>query len=145
TYIKASTESHADIADPAGDAVRVDGRDLRTRVVVEGGNLGVSQRGRIEAAKKGISINTDAIDNSGGVAASDKEVNLKVLFTDLIKQGDLTLEERNALLVEMTDEVAEQVITINREQNALLSNTVLTAGQMLPVHQRLIQWLEARG
>lgn len=145
TYIKASSQSHADIGDPAGDSVRVDARDLRARVIVEGGNLGVSQLGRIEAAKRGIAVNTDAIDNSAGVTTSDKEVNLKILFTDLIRTGALTLEERNALLAEMTDEVAAQVLTTNYEQNALLSNTLLTAGQMLPVHQRVIHWLEERG
>ncbi len=145
TYIKAHSESHADIGDPAGDAVRVDARDLRARVIVEGGNLGVSQRGRIEAAKAGILINTDAIDNSAGVTTSDKEVNLKILFTDVIARGKLTLEERNELLEEMTDEVAAQVLAVNYDQNALLSNTVLTSGKMLPVHQRVIHWLEARG
>lgn len=145
TYIKASTERHADIGDPAGDSVRVDASELRTRVIVEGGNLGVSQRGRIEAAKGGIAVNTDAIDNSAGVTTSDKEVNLKILFTDLIKDGELTLEDRNELLQEMTEEIAQQVLTTNYEQNALLSNTHVTAARMLPVHQRVIHWLEDRG
>ncbi len=145
TYIKASSESHSEIGDPAGDSVRVDARDLRARVIVEGGNLGVSQLGRIEAAKNGISVNTDAIDNSAGVTTSDKEVNLKILFTDLVKQGKLSLEERNELLESMTEEVAAQVLTTNYAQNALLSNTLLTAPRMLPVHQRVIHWLEDRG
>ena len=145
TYIKASTETHAEIGDPAGDSVRVDASELRARVIVEGGNLGVSQRGRIEAAKAGIAVNTDAIDNSAGVTTSDKEVNLKILFTGLIRDGEITLAERNDLLQEMTEEVAEQVLTTNYEQNVLLSNTLLTAGRMLPVHQRVIHWLEERG
>src|SRR5699024_4228792 len=138
TYIKASTESHAEIGDPAGDSVRVNANELRTRVIVEGGNLGVSQRGRIEAAKAGIAVNTDAIDNSAGVTTSDKEVNLKILFTDLIAQGRLSMQERNELLEQMTDEVATQVLATNYDQNALLSNTLLTSARMLPVHQRVI-------
>src|SRR5699024_7358181 len=97
TYIKASTESHDDIGDRANDAIRVDGAQLRCQVVVEGGNLGASQLGRIEAAQRGVQINTDAIDNSAGVASSDAEVNLKILFTSLIKEGGLSLEERNEL------------------------------------------------
>src|SRR5699024_10080368 len=125
--------------------LRADGGRRGARLIVEGGTLGVSQRGRIEAAKAVIAVNTDAIDNSAGVTTSDKEVNLKILFTGLIRDGEITLEERNDLLQEMTDEVAEQVLTTNYEQNVLLSNTLLTAGRMLPVHQRVIHWLEERG
>ncbi|HLS02946.1 MAG TPA: NAD-glutamate dehydrogenase domain-containing protein, partial [Beutenbergiaceae bacterium] len=145
TYIKASSESHADIGDPAGDEVRVDAADLRTRVIVEGGNLGVSQRGRVEAARSGIAINTDAIDNSGGVVSSDVEVNLKLLFTDLIKDGVLTTDERNQVLQHMTDEVADQVVSTNYEQNVLLSTTLASTARVAPVHQRMIAWLEERG
>src|SRR5690606_40498984 len=82
TYVKASTETHADVGDRANDAIRVDGADLRVRVVGEGGNLGATQLGRIEAARNGVHINTDAIDNSAGVGTSDKEVNLKILLTE---------------------------------------------------------------
>lgn len=145
TYIKASTESHDDIGDRANDAIRVDGAQLRCQVVVEGGNLGASQLGRIEAAQQGVRINTDAIDNSAGVASSDREVNLKILFTSLIKEGALSLEERNELLVSMTDEVAAQVLRDNYVQNVLLGNSRAQAHAMLGVHQRLIHWLEERG
>ncbi len=145
TYIKASTESDDDIGDRANDAIRVDGAQLRCQVVVEGGNLGASQLGRIEAAQRGVKINTDAIDNSAGVASSDREVNLKILFTSLIKDGALSLDERNELLVSMTDEVAAQVLRDNYVQNVLLGNSRAQAHAMLGVHQRLIHWLEERG
>ncbi|MPV49071.1 NAD-glutamate dehydrogenase [Pseudactinotalea sp. HY160] len=145
TYVKARSETHAQIGDRLGDAVRVDGADLRARVVVEGGNLGVSQRGRIEAAQAGVRINTDAIDNSAGVGTSDKEVNLKIGFTELVRSGAMTLTERNDLLAAMTDEVATQVLRDNYEQNVLLGNSRVNAARMLPLHQRLIQSLEARG
>ena len=145
TYIKASTESHDEIGDRANDAIRVDGAQLRCQVVVEGGNLGASQLGRIEAAQRGIRINTDAIDNSAGVGSSDAEVNLKILFTSLIADGSLSLAERNELLVSMTDEVAAQVLRDNYVQNVLLGNSRAQAHAMLGVHQRLIHWLENRG
>ncbi len=145
TYIKASTETHAQIGDRANDAIRVDGNQLRCQVVVEGGNLGASQLGRIEAAQQGIRINTDAIDNSAGVGSSDREVNLKILFTSLIADGDLSLDERNELLASMTDEVAAQVLRDNYVQNVLLGNSRAQAHAMLTVHQRLIHWLEERG
>src|SRR5699024_7427483 len=117
TYIKASTETDAEIGDRANDPTRVDAAQLRCKVVVEGGNLGASQLGRIEAAQQGVRINTDAIDNSAGVGSSDREVNLKILFTPLIKDGTLSLDERNELLVEMTDEVAALVLRDNYVQN----------------------------
>src|SRR5699024_1509906 len=142
TYIKATDESHADIGDRGNDAVRVNGKELRVKVVGEGGNLGASQRGRIEAAQSGVRINTDAIDNSAGVGASDREVNLKILFTPLIKDGTLSLDERNELLVEMTDEVAALVLRDNYVQNVLLGNSRAQAHAMIGVHQRLIHWLE---
>ena len=101
TYVKASTESHAEIGDRANDAIRVDGRSLRVRVVGEGGNLGVSQRGRIEAALSGVAINTDAIDNSAGVGTSDREVNIKILLGAVEREGRLDREARNVLLLSL--------------------------------------------
>ena len=145
TYIKSSAETHDEIGDRANDAIRVDGAQLRCQVVVEGGNLGASQLGRIEAAQRGVKINTDAIDNSAGVASSDREVNLKILFTSLIADGALSLDERNELLVSMTDEVAAQVLRDNYVQNVLLGNSRAQAHAMLGVHHRLIHWLEERG
>jgi len=144
TYVKASDETDAEIGDRANDAIRVNGGELRVRVVGEGGNLGVSQRGRIEAAQAGVQINTDAIDNSAGVGTSDKEVNIKILLNTLVRDGRMDLTERNALLQSMTDEVAAQVLRDNYEQNVLLGNSRANAPIMLPVHQRLIEWLERR-
>ena len=118
---------------------------LRCRVVGEGGNLGLSQLGRIEAALHGVRVNTDAIDNSAGVDTSDHEVNIKILLTGLVRDGDLTLKQRNTLLASMTDEVAAQVLRDNYEQNVLLGNARAQEHAMLPVHQRLIHWLEERG
>ncbi|MDQ2755675.1 MAG: NAD-glutamate dehydrogenase [Actinomycetota bacterium] len=145
TYVKSGTESHDDVGDRAGDAIRVDGAQLRVRVVGEGGNLGLTQLGRIEAAQAGVRVNTDAIDNSAGVDTSDHEVNIKILLTDLVREGDLTLKQRNSLLHSMTDEVAAQVLRDNYEQNVLLGNARAQEHAMLPVHQRLIHWLEQRG
>jgi glutamate dehydrogenase len=145
TYIKASTESNSQIGDRANDAIRVSGNEIRCKVVGEGGNLGCSQLGRIEAALAGVRINTDAIDNSAGVDTSDHEVNIKILLTGLMRDGDLTLDERNTLLHSMTDEVAQQVLRDNYEQNVLLGNARAQEHAMLPVHQRLIHWLEERG
>ena len=145
TYVKASSENNADIGDRANDAIRVDGRDLRCKVVGEGGNLGCSQLGRIEAAMAGVRINTDAIDNSAGVDTSDHEVNIKILLTALTREGDMTLKQRNALLASMTDDVAAMVLRDNYEQNVLLGNARSQRDDMLPVHERFIHWLEERG
>ncbi|KNX37706.1 NAD-glutamate dehydrogenase [Luteipulveratus halotolerans] len=145
TYIKSAVESSADIGDRANDAIRVDGKQLRCKVVGEGGNLGASQLGRIEAARAGVRINTDAIDNSAGVDTSDHEVNIKILLTDRMRDGDLTLDQRNELLQSMTDDVAERVLRHNYEQNTLLGNARAQEHLMLPVHERLIRWLEKRG
>ncbi|HKT57866.1 MAG TPA: NAD-glutamate dehydrogenase [Microbacterium sp.] len=144
TYIKASDETDAEIGDRGNDAIRVNGNQLRLRVVGEGGNLGVSQRGRIEAALSGVSINTDAIDNSAGVGTSDREVNIKILLGALERAGRLDREARNALLHSMTDEVGVQVLRDNYEQNVLLGNSRANAAVMLPVHERLMDLLEQR-
>ncbi|KQX65644.1 NAD-glutamate dehydrogenase [Angustibacter sp. Root456] len=145
TYVKASGETSADVGDRANDAIRINGNDLRVRVVGEGGNLGLTQLGRIEAARHGVRINTDAIDNSAGVDTSDHEVNLKILLNAVVADGDLTTKQRNALLADMTDDVAELVLRDNYEQNVLLGNAREQAHAMLPVHARLIRSLVKRG
>ncbi|WP_330474211.1 NAD-glutamate dehydrogenase [Terrabacter sp. C0L_2] len=145
TYVKATSESNGEIGDRANDAIRVNGADLRCKVVGEGGNLGASQLGRIEAALAGVRVNTDAIDNSAGVDTSDHEVNIKILLTELTRSGELTTKRRNTLLASMTDEVAEQVLRDNYEQNVLLGNARAQQHAMLGVHERLIQFLEADG
>jgi glutamate dehydrogenase len=145
TYVKAERESHADAGDKANDALRVNGEDLRVRVVGEGGNLGLTQLGRIEFARKGGKINTDALDNSGGVDCSDHEVNIKILLDHLVTRGVLEQLQRNELLEEMTGEVSALVLADNYRQNALLGVSRAHAGQMLSVHQRQVDALEAAG
>ncbi|MEK6438669.1 NAD-glutamate dehydrogenase [Pseudonocardia sp. T1-2H] len=144
TYVKASTETHAAAGDKANDAIRVDGRELRVKVVGEGGNLGLTQRGRIEFARAGGRVNTDAIDNSAGVDCSDHEVNIKILLDRLVAAGQLGHEDRNALLVEMTDEVSALVLQDNVDQNAVLGVGRSHAGEMANVHARLVADLEER-
>jgi glutamate dehydrogenase len=150
TYVKASTESDADAADKSNDSIRVDGQALRARCVGEGGNLGFTQRGRIEYAREGVGgaggrINTDFIDNSAGVDTSDHEVNIKILLDREVSAGDLTEEQRNALLASMTDEVAVLVLADNDEQNLALANAAAQAPALLHVHEDWMRTLEARG
>ncbi|MEX0732654.1 MAG: NAD-glutamate dehydrogenase [Aquisalimonadaceae bacterium] len=145
TYIKASTESHTDVGDRANDAVRVDATELRCRVVGEGGNLGVTQLGRIEYALAGGRINTDAIDNVGGVDCSDHEVNIKILLNDVVERGELTERQRSRLLADMTEEVAELVLTDNYRQTEALSIMEARSGHLLSEHIRLIRELERQG
>jgi len=145
TYVKASSESNADVGDKANDAIRVDGLQLRASVVGEGGNLGCTQLGRIEAAQRGVQINTDAIDNSAGVDTSDHEVNIKILLDSVVRAGDLTGKQRNELLASMTADVGAHVLRDNYEQNVLLGNARVQAYSMLPVHQRFIRALVKRG
>ncbi|MEE1937837.1 NAD-glutamate dehydrogenase [Streptomyces sp. TRM 70361] len=145
TYVKASTETHADVGDKANDAIRVDGADLRARVVGEGGNLGLTQLGRIEFATNGGRINTDAIDNSAGVDSSDHEVNIKILLNSVVAAGDMTVKQRNALLAEMTDEVAELVLRNNYTQNVALANAMRQAPDLLHAHQRFMRTLARQG
>ena len=145
TYIKASTETHDEIGDRANNAIRVNGNELRVRVIGEGGNLGASQRGRIEAARHGVSVNTDALDNSAGVDTSDHEVNIKILLADVVRNGQLDEAQRNELLASMTDEVAVKVLRHNTDQNTLLGNARAQAPTMLHVHRRLISALEEDG
>ena len=145
TYVKSSDESHADAGDKANDAIRVDGRDLRAKCVGEGGNLGFTQRGRIEYAAHEGRINTDFIDNSAGVDTSDHEVNIKILLDRVVSDGDLTEEQRNELLAAMTDEVARLVLRDNYEQNLALANAVAHAPSLLHVHEDWMKTLEQRG
>ena len=144
TYVKASSESHADAGDKANDAVRVNGSELRAQVVGEGGNLGVTQAGRVEYALAGGRVNTDAIDNSGGVDCSDREVNIKILLDAVVESGDLTEKQRNSLLVEMTDDVAALVLQDNYEQAETLSLAEANASSMFDVHERFLRFLETR-
>ena len=145
TYVKAKSESHGEIGDRANDAIRVNGAAVRCRVIGEGGNLGMSQLGRIEAALAGVRVNTDAIDNSAGVDTSDHEVNIKILLTQLTRSGEMTMKRRNTLLASMTDDVADQVLRDNYEQNVLLGNARAQEHSMLAVHERLIHFLEEQG
>ncbi|WP_433614009.1 NAD-glutamate dehydrogenase [Dactylosporangium sp. CA-139114] len=145
TYVKATAESHADVGDKANDYVRVNGRELRAKVVGEGGNLGLTQRGRIEYALNGGRIATDFIDNSAGVDCSDHEVNIKILLDRAVAAGELDAAERNPLLAEMTDEVGELVLRDNYDQATALGNARAQSRSLLPVHKRLIADLERRG
>jgi glutamate dehydrogenase len=145
TYVKASTESHLDAGDPVNDAVRVNGGELRCRVVGEGGNLGFTQRGRVEYAQHGGKINTDFIDNSGGVDSSDREVNIKILLEDVIRHKKLARGQRNALLAEMTDQIASLVLGNNYAQTQALSMMDSRAAERLGEHARLIRVLENEG
>lgn len=142
TYVKASFESHAQVGDKAGDAFRVNGNELRCKVLAEGGNLGCTQNGRIEFAQKGGHIYTDAIDNSAGVDCSDHEVNIKILLGGIVEAGDLTLKQRNDLLASMTDEVGLLVLTDNYYQSQALDVATHRPLYVLDGQQRLMQWLE---
>ncbi|HIT75396.1 MAG TPA: NAD-glutamate dehydrogenase [Candidatus Avipropionibacterium avicola] len=142
TYVKARTESDSQVGDRSNDPVRVDGADLRVRCVGEGGNLGFTQRGRIEYARAGGLINTDFIDNSAGVDTSDHEVNIKVLLAPQVRAGALGLPERDALLESMTDEVAELVLQHNYDQNLALANAAAQSASMAGVHEEWMRQLE---
>ncbi|MUU72922.1 NAD-glutamate dehydrogenase [Pseudarthrobacter sp. GA104] len=142
TYVKASTETNASVGDKANDAIRVDGRDLRVKVVGEGGNLGMTQRGRIEAALQGVILNTDAIDNSAGVDCSDHEVNIKIFVDRMVAAGKLSAEERSGFLASMTDEVGRLVLEDNIDQNILLLNDRTKVAEWSPSYERLMDWLE---
>ncbi|MET8827369.1 NAD-glutamate dehydrogenase [Streptomyces sp. NPDC004610] len=145
TYVKASTESNADAGDKANDAIRVDGEQLRVKVVGEGGNLGLTQLGRIEFARSGGKINTDAIDNSAGVDTSDHEVNIKILLNGLVTDGDMTVKQRNKLLAQMTDEVGRLVLRNNYAQNTAIANALAQSKDMLNAQQRFIRHLVREG
>ena len=144
TYVKASTEANSEVGDKANDPVRVDGSKLRVRVVGEGGNLGLTQRGRIEFARAGGKVNTDALDNSAGVDCSDHEVNIKISLAGVVGSGQLGERARNELLVEMTEEVSRLVLADNISQNAMLGVSRSHAAGMSALHGRLVTDLESR-
>ena len=145
TYVKSSRESNAEVGDLANNLVRVDGRDLRCRVVGEGGNLGLTQLGRIEFALAGGRINTDFIDNSAGVDCSDHEVNIKILLNQAVKQGRLDQAERNQLLASMTDEVAALVLRSNYLQTQAISMMERLTSDRLGAEAHLIAVLDRQG
>ncbi len=145
TYVKSSGQSNADVGDTANDALRASANELRAKVIGEGANLGITQAARIEFAERGGRINTDFIDNSAGVDCSDNEVNIKIPLNREMREGRLTFEKRNALLVKMTDDVAELVLEDNRLQSLALSIAEAGGAQSLPGHVRTIELLEATG
>jgi glutamate dehydrogenase len=145
TYVKSGDESNAEVGDRTNDAVRINGTELRAKVVGEGGNLGLTQRGRVEYALAGGRLNTDFIDNSAGVNTSDVEVNIKILLNPLMQAGKLTRGERNKLLARMTDEVAGLVLRNNYLQSQAISTLELQARARLPEYQHLIRTLERSG
>ena len=145
TYVKASSQTNAEVGDKSNDAIRVDGKGLRCRVVGEGGNLGFTQQGRIEYASTGGRIYTDFIDNAAGVDCSDHEVNIKILLNTAVADGELDRPERDELLAQMTDEVADLVLRDNYDQARALNNAQAQAASLLPVHRRMINELERSG
>lgn len=145
TYVKAAHEVHAAVGDPANDALRIDGAEVRARVVGEGANLGVTQAGRIEIALRGGRINADFIDNSAGVDCSDNEVNIKIALASACRAGRLTEDERVRLLAEMTDDVARLVLEDNRLQALALSIAQLPGARGTAAYARLIDVLEEAG
>ncbi len=145
TYVKASAQSHLEAGDLANNPVRVNGKELRCRVVGEGGNLGFTQQGRIEFAFAGGRINTDFIDNSAGVDCSDHEVNIKILLDDVCRSGNLKLKARNQLLADMTDDVSKLVVRNNYLQTQAISMMARLTGPRLGAKQHFISVLEAEG
>ncbi|TAM63367.1 MAG: NAD-glutamate dehydrogenase [Rhodanobacter sp.] len=145
TYVKATSETHADVGDRANNALRVNGAELRCKVVGEGGNLGMTQKGRIEAAQHGVLLNTDFIDNSAGVDTSDHEVNIKILLDDAVQRGELTAEARNAQLAVMTDEVGQLVLWDNYRQNQAITLMEHQSVRRLGSMAHFISTLESEG
>ena len=145
TYVKSSRETHAEVGDRANDALRVNGGELRAKIVGEGGNLGCTQLGRIEYASNGGRINTDFVDNVGGVDCSDNEVNIKILLNAMVTEGELTLKQRNRLLEEMTEEVGQIVLQDCKDQTRTISVTQVRGAEQLKEQIRFIQYLEKEG
>ena len=145
TYVKSAHESHGEVSDRANDAIRVNGDHIRAKVVGEGANLGMTQRGRIEAAFAGVRLNTDAIDNSAGVDCSDHEVNIKILLNAQVAAGKLTMAARNKQLADMTDEVAQLVLRDNYQQTQTISMLQQPGPQLLDAQQRMMKLLEREG
>ncbi|WP_026374885.1 NAD-glutamate dehydrogenase [Aestuariibacter salexigens] len=145
TYVKGSKESHSDVGDRANDDVRVNGKEVRAKIIGEGGNLGLTQLGRVEFAANGGRVNTDFIDNVGGVDCSDNEVNIKILLNTLVSKGDLTVKQRNELLYAMTDDVAKIVIHDCYRQTQSISITHRAGVGQLKEQLRFIHGLEREG
>jgi len=145
TYVKASTESHADAGDRFNDLTRINGEEVRAKVVGEGGNLGFTQLGRIECAMAGVLINTDFIDNSAGVDCSDHEVNLKILLDEDVRQKKITVKKRNQILQGLTQEIADLVLKDNRDQALVMSFSKFHAAHYISLHTDYIKELEAIG
>ncbi|HET7385239.1 MAG TPA: NAD-glutamate dehydrogenase [Nocardioidaceae bacterium] len=145
TYVKSDTESDVEVGDKANDAIRVGGAMLRCRCVGEGGNLGFTQKGRIEYARAGGRLTTDFIDNSAGVDTSDHEVNIKILLDNVVAGGDLTEKQRNELLASMTDEVGHLVLVDNYEQNNAIASAASQSPALLHVHEDWMRRLEREG
>jgi len=145
TYVKSTKETHLEVGDRANDALRINGSELQAKVVGEGGNLGLTQLGRIEFSANGGRINTDAIDNAGGVDCSDNEVNIKILLNSLVQNGDLTVKQRNKLLHDMTEEVGDLVIEDCYRQTHSLSITAKRGINQMKEQVRFIQDLERAG
>ncbi len=145
TYIKGEEESHADASDRANDSIRINAGDLRVKVIGEGANLGVTQRGRISCGLNGVRLNTDAIDNSAGVDCSDHEVNIKILLNGLVQTDQLTMKARNTLLEKMTDEVSDQVLRDNYQQTQTITFIEQRGGNVLEAQQRAMKAMERDG
>lgn len=145
TFIKAHSESNAQVGDRTNDVIRVNAKQLRCKVVGEGGNLGLTQLARVEYALNGGLIYTDFIDNSAGVSCSDKEVNIKILLNRIVEAGDLTFKQRNQLLAEMTDEVSSLVLNENYLQTRAISLIATQASRSIELHMRYISELERLG
>lgn len=145
TYVKAINESHAQVGDKANDPLRINGCELRAKVVGEGGNLGLSQLGRVEYSLQGGALNTDFIDNSGGVDCSDHEVNIKILLNDIVSNGDMTMKQRNQLLESMTDDVSRLVLSNNYRQTQAITLAESEARYRMDEYKRFIDHLEGEG
>jgi glutamate dehydrogenase len=145
TYVKATAETHGEVGDRANNALRINGADLRCKMVGEGGNLGFTQKGRIEAAQHGVLLNTDFIDNSAGVDTSDHEVNIKILLGDAVQRGEISLDERNRLLASMTDEVGQLVLWDNYRQNEAITLMERQSVKRIGSMAHFIRTLEGEG
>jgi len=145
TYVKAESETNSDVGDRANNALRINGKELRCKVIGEGGNLGFTQKGRIEAAQNGVLLNTDFIDNSAGVDTSDHEVNIKILLNDAVQRAELSEEQRNSLLAGMTDEVERLVLADNYRQNQAITVMEHMSVHRLGSNAHFIRTLEAEG
>ncbi|PCI62514.1 MAG: NAD-glutamate dehydrogenase [Gammaproteobacteria bacterium] len=145
TYVKSSSESHLEVGDRANDSLRINGSELQAKVVGEGGNLGMTQLGRIEYCAKGGRMNTDSVDNVGGVDCSDNEVNIKILLNGLVQNGDLTVKQRNKILYDMTDEVSKIVLQDCYRQTQSISITASRGASQLKEQIRFIHEMERAG